>query len=484
MRRGDGGSDAGRPASPLEMTPDAMRELGRRAVDALVERWSGLADDAAWVGGGPDAMEALFMEDAPEEGRDPGEVLERALRDVLPVTGRADHPRFFAFVPSSPTWPSVVADFLAAGYNVFQGTWLESAGPSGVENVVLEWFRRWLGLPEGASGILTSGGSAANLCALVTARESADNPPRAAVYLSEEGHSSLERAARIAGIRPEGIRRVPVDDAWRLDLDALKALVAEDRERGLEPFCVCVSGGATSTGAVDPLEGAADLCRDAGLWLHVDAAYGGFAALLPEGREALRGIERADSVTVDPHKWLFQPFEVGGLLVRDPALLEDAFRVLPAYLQDTETAAREVNYADRGLQLTRSFRALKIWMSIQTFGVAAFRREIARGLELAREAEARVRDSPVLELLTPAALGVVCYRFRPPDAELDEAALERLNARIQARVVESGRAMVSSTRLGTTYALRLCILSYRSREADVRETLELVEALGRETAGP
>lgn len=465
------------------MAPEAMRDLGRRAVDALVDRWSGLAGEPAWQGGEPEALDALLLEEAPEEGRDAEEVLRRALDDVLPLAGRIDHPRFFAFVPSSPTWPSVVADFLASGYNVFQGTWLESAGPSAVEQVVLEWFRGWLGLPEGAGGLLTSGGSAANLCAVVAAREQAGNPARPVLYLSEEGHSSLERAGRIAGIGPEGIRRIPTDGAFRLDLDALEAQLRRDREGGLEPVCVCASGGATSTGAVDPLREAAALCRQEGVWFHVDAAYGGFAVLVPEGREALRGIEEADSVTLDPHKWLFQPYEAGCLLVRDVTVLEAAFRVLPAYLQDTETGAREVNFADRGLQLTRSFRALKIWMSVQTLGVAAFREEIGRGLELARVAEAHVRESPVLELLTPAALGVVCYRFRRPDAFPDEAALERLNARIQTRILESGRAMVSSTRLGSTYALRLCILNYRSGEMDVRETLEQVETVGRELVG-
>lgn len=466
----------------LEMRPEEMRRLGYRAVDALVERWSGLREAPAWVGASRDETEPLFREDAPEEGRPLEEVLERAVEEVLRRSGRVDHPRFFAFVPTSPTWPSVVADFLASGFSVFQGTWLESAGPSQVELVVLDWFREWLGMPEEAGGLLTSGGSAANLVALVAAREHTGNPERPVVYLSDQAHSSLERAARIAGVAPDGIRRVRSTDEFRLDPEALAEALARDREEGRTPICVCSSAGATNTGVVDALDVVGSLCRREGVWHHVDGAYGGFAVLTQRGREALAGIGSADSVTLDPHKWLFQSYEAGCVLVRDAGILEDAFRVLPDYLQDTELGRAQVNFADRGIQLTRSFRALKVWMSIQTFGVEAFRSAIDRALELARRAEDHVRDSEELELLSAASLGVVCFRYRPGDGAWSEEELERLNEAIQNRIVESGFAMMSSTRLRSTYSLRLCILSYRSDGADVRGTLERVEREGRRLA--
>jgi glutamate/tyrosine decarboxylase-like PLP-dependent enzyme len=407
-------------------------------------------------------------------------VLQRALGDVLAVAGRVDHPRFFAFVPSSPTWPGVIADFLGAGFNTFQGTWLESAGPSQVELVVTDWFREWVGYPDGSGGLFTSGGSAASLDALVAAREAAGAPERPAVLMSDQSHSALERAARIVGVRPAGIRKVASDDTFRIRLDELERAVAEARHEGLTPIAVCANAGATNTGAVDPLEEMADLCAREGIWLHVDGAYGGFAVITEHGRSLFRGIERADSIVLDAHKWLFQPFEAGCLLVRDVRTLERAFRVLPEYLQDTRLGMAHVNFADRGLQLTRSFRALKVWMSIQTFGMAAFRAAVGRGIEYAARAGAFVRASRTLELLAPPSLGVVCFRADP--GGLGEAALEELNEAVQNRIVRSGAAMMSSTRLKGTYALRLCILSHRTTWPDVEETLRAVERHAAELA--
>lgn len=468
--------------SPLDMDPEIMRRLGYRAVDALVERASALRDVSPWEGGTRRELEPLLREPAPEEGRDAAAVMERALRDVLPRAGRIDHPRFFAFVPSSPTWPSVLGDFLAAGSTIFQGTWLESAGPSQLELVVLDWFREWLGMPEGTGGLLTSGGSAANLDALVAARHAAGDPTEPVVYMSDQGHSSLERGARVAGVPPEAIRTIPTDERFRLLPDALDRALAEDRRAGRTPVAVCVSAGATNTGAVDPLEELAEVAGAHGTWLHVDAAYGGFAALTERGRRAFRGLERADSVTLDPHKWLFQPYEAGCLLVRDVRRLEDAFRVLPEYLQDTELGLEQVNFANRGVQLTRSFRALKIWLSVQTFGVGAFREAIDRGIDLAEAAGRQIEAAPDLESLAPPSLGVVCFRYRPRGTGLDDAQLDALNASIQERIVEERSAMISSTRLRGRYSLRLCILNFRSRQDDVDAVLDRIRELGRELA--
>lgn len=479
----DGRTPPDDPESPsLELPAEEMRALGRRVVELLVERHEGLRDEPAWRGAGREELEALLREDPPEEGRPADRVLERAVRDVLPRAARVDHPRFMAFVPGAPTWPGILADFLASGYNVFQGTWLGSAGPSQVELVVLDWFRDWIGYPEGAGGLFTSGGSAASLDALVAAREAAGNPERPSVYMSDQAHSALLRAARIVGIPPDGVRVLPSDDRFRLDTGALDRAVEEDRAAGRVPVAVVANGGATNTGTVDPLEPLADLCEAEGIWLHVDAAYGGFAVLTPEGREALRGLDRADSVALDAHKWLFQPFEAGCLMVRDVRRLEAAFHTRPEYLQDVELGSAQVNFADRGLQLTRSFRALKVWVTVQTYGMRALRRAVRNGVILAGRAEEFVRASETLELLSPAALGIVCFRVRPGgDAGAwDEAALEALNRRVQERVVSGGVAMTSSTRLRGLFALRLCILSHATTWHDVRATLDAMEAAGRE----
>ncbi len=232
---------------------------------------------------------------------------------VLPLTLRHDHPRCFGFVASSPAWPGVVADFLAAGYNINSCNWLVVSGTSQLECVVIDWFRRWLGYPETTGGLLTSGGSAASLDALVAAREAAGYPDHAAVYTSDQSHSAHQRAVKIVGIRPDHARLVPSDDRFRIDLEALARMVAEDRAAGLVPIAVCANAGATATGAIDPLDALADFCAVERIWLHVDATYGGFAILTERGKRLLRGIERADSVGLDAHKWFFQPYEVGCL---------------------------------------------------------------------------------------------------------------------------------------------------------------------------
>jgi aromatic-L-amino-acid/L-tryptophan decarboxylase len=488
---------------PLDLDAERMRSLGYRAVDALVERWAALEETPPWVG----AARAELESDpgsgwtAPEEGEGPEAVLEAALARILPVAARVDHPRFLAYVPSAPTWPSVLADFLAAGFNTFQGTWQGAAAPGLAELEVLEWFRQWVGMPSGSSGLFTSGGSAANLLAVVAAREAAasreaaaamdagdpdggeahrarERPWRPAVYLSDQGHSSLLRAARIAGIPPEGIRMLPTGPDLRLDAATLRAAVEADRRAGWTPILVAANGGATSTGIVDPLDDLADACAELGVHYHVDAAYGGFAVLDPEGARELRGLGRADSITLDPHKWLFQPFECGCLLVRDPQLLARAFRVTPEYLQDTLRGDEEVNFSERGLQLTRSFRALKVWMSVRSFGVGAFREAVTVGLELARVAEARIRASGELELVTPASLGIVVWQARGPG---DPAPLHR---RIQEVLREEGVAFLSSTRIRGRHALRLCILNPRLRASDVEAIIAAAEAVVRTTPNP
>jgi aromatic-L-amino-acid decarboxylase len=469
--------------SPLEMDSKEMRRLGYLVVDRIVDRWEGLGDGPAWDFGTRSELEPLLAGPPPEDGRDPESVVDQVVSTVLPKAGRIDHPRFFAFIPSSPTWPSILGEMLATGFNIFQGTWLESAGPSQVELVVMDWFRSWVGFPEGGGGLLTSGGSAANLGALVTAREWAGNPPNPVVYVSDQGHSSLERAARIAGMSTECVRKIPSDDDFRLDVTALRRAVSEDRAAGLQPLCVCGNAGATNTGAIDPLEAMADFCKEERLWFHVDGAYGGFAVLAPGARDAFRGMERADSLTLDPHKWLFQPYETGCLLVRDTKILEDAFRILPEYLQDTALGEEHVNFADRGIQLTRGFRALKVWMSIQTLGLRAFREGIQDGIDLARKAESFIESSDTLEMTGPSSLGIVCFRFVPQGGEVRGVELEELNQGIQDEIVNSGLAMMSSTRLRGEFSLRLSILNYRSTWTDVRETLEALERIGSRQVG-
>lgn len=466
--------------SGLEMAPELKLELARKAAELLVERTSNLGSENAWDGEFREGLLASLMEDPPEEGKPASEVMDRAAQEVLPYTLRLDHPRSFAFVPSAPTWPGVLAEFIAAGYNINACSWLVASGPSQLELVVIDWFRRWLGYPESAGGLFTSGGSAASLDAFVAAREAAGHPEQATVYMSNQSHTAFYRAALIAGIRKDRVRVIPSDNRFRLDMKALEHAVASDRAAGCTPVAVCANAGASSTGAIDPLEAMADYCAAQGIWMHVDAAYGGFAVITAEGRKLLRGMERADSIGLDAHKWLFTPYEAGCLLVKDASMLEKAFSIKHDVLQDTVWGANHPNFADRGLQLSRSFRALKVWMSIQTFGMKAFRNAVSSGMKLAARAEQYIQASELLEVMSPACLGIVCFRVNPDEAGLREKAIEEVNRSVLARVFWDDKAFISSASPSGKFTLRLCIINHNTTWTDVRETLQAVERFGRQ----
>ena len=457
---------------PLAMDIEAMRRAGYATVDALVDRLADPAADPVLRRAGPAEMRARLGGPPPEQPGDYEAVLTRVLADVLPEASRTDHPGYFAFIPSFTTWPAALAELMAAAANPYCGAWMEAAAATQIELEVVDWFRTWLGMPDSTAGLLVTGGSAANLTALLVAREAAGGPSGdSVVYVSDQAHSSLARTARAMGLRPQQVRVLPTDDRWRLVPETVAAAVRADRAAGRIPFALCASAGSTNTGAVDPLSDLAGTCAAEGLWLHVDAAYGGFAALAPQGRAALAGIERADSVTLDPHKWLFQPMECGSVLIRDGARLEQTFAIHPDYLDNAGARDEgEVNFADRGLQLSRGFRALKVWMSVQTFGLAAFRAAVQRGLELAEYAESLVRGRAELTLMAPATLGIVCFRREWPGA--GEAETERLGLALVDELERSGTALVSTTRLAGRHAVRLCILNPTTTAGHVRQVIE------------
>lgn len=330
-------------------------------------------------------------------------------------------------------------------------------------------------MPAAAAGLLVSGGSVANLTAMACARQHYfdGHDDRARIYLSAETHSSIPRAARVLGFRSEQVRLIEVDDEQRMNMHALRDAIAADRAAGRKPFLVVGNAGTTSTGSIDPLVAMSELCRAESLWFHIDAAYGGFAAITSRGRTVLDGIGTADSVTLDPHKWLYQTFEVGCLLLRDPVALRNAFHVMPDYLRDTAVGADDdgpVNFAERGIQLTRYARAIKIWLSLNYFGLDAFRAAIDRTLDLTAFAESSIRASDAFEILAPARLGIVCFRRRI--AGDDAKHVEAINNMLVKRLMDSGLGMVSSTRVNGVYALRLCILTYRTTEEDVTRVID------------
>jgi glutamate/tyrosine decarboxylase-like PLP-dependent enzyme len=467
-------------ASPLDLDYEAMRRLGRRVTDLVAFHLANVrAEPAQFPLDRAATRERVGLPAAaPERGTPFEDIVQLLEQRVFPYHAREPHPAFMGYVPSTPTFPAVVGDWIATGYNFFAGVWSVASGPNELELTVLEWFRQWLGMPAGSRGLLTSGGSNANLTAVVAARHAAlgdraADLPRLVMYCSDQAHSSVERAAWIAGIPRANVRAVPSDDRFRLRIDALDEAIARDRAAGLQPFLVVGNGGATNTGAVDPLREMAAVAARERLWFHVDAAYAGFAVLTDRGRALLAGIEMADSVTLDPHKWLYVPFECGCLMVREPQKLAAAFHVLPEYLKDVEARDEDVNFADYGEQLTRYSRALKVWVSVNYFGLAPIRAAIEQCMRLAGLAERMVREAPELEVLSPAQFGVVCFRVHPEGLD-DPAALDALNERVNAAVNATRRVLISSTRLRGAYSLRVCILNYRTTAADVEMVVDLV----------
>jgi aromatic-L-amino-acid decarboxylase len=472
-------------AAPLPH-PDttALRAMGQTAVEWLLHDFATLPQQSVGHTACRADLEALLNEPPPELGQDFLQVLGQFEKKIAPHAFRINHPRFLGFIPSAPSFIAVLADFLASGTNFFTGVWLEASGPTQVELVVLDWFKQFLGYPPQAGGIVTSGGSEANLTALVVARErlGEQERERALLYVTQERHWSIDRAAKIIGLRADQLRALPADKQFRLQPVALRRTIREDRQAGRLPWAVIANAGATNTGAVDPLTELADVCRAEGLWFHVDAAYGWPAVLVAEEKCRLAGIEQADSITLDPHKWFGQPFEAGCVLIREGRQLAETFTIRPEYMQDVEPAPEEVNFADRGLALTRRFRALKIWFSVKVFGVDWFRNLVAHSCRLAEFAEALLERSPSFEILCPRQLSIVCFRYVPAGfrsaGEEDRKKLDHLNLAIIDEVRASGRAFLSSTRLHGSVALRLCFVNWRTTAADVEEVVRLLGEVG------
>ncbi|HET8536074.1 MAG TPA: aminotransferase class V-fold PLP-dependent enzyme [Solirubrobacteraceae bacterium] len=465
----------GLPGAPLSTAE--FRRLGHRVIDAIVDHWEGLEEARPITTGRADELRAKLAEPAPAGPTAPDAVIDQVLRDVLPFAQSGHHPRFFARIPGPSNPIGVLADALAIGHNAFVGSWTGGSGAATVELITLGWLAELFGLPADSDGAFVSGGSVANLTALAAARTAqlggADD--RAVVYLSDQTHAAVTRGLRVLGFADARVRVLETGPDLRLAADRLAAQVAADRTDGLRPFCVIATAGSTNTGVVDPLDELADLCGEAGMWLHADAAYGGPAVLSDAGRAALAGIHRVDSIAIDPHKWLFQPYEIGCVMVRQRGALGQTFALHPEYLADVAGADDEVNFFDRGIQLTRGFRALKLWMTIKVFGLDALRDAIDRTLALASYAEQELRRRPQWEIVTPASLAIVSFRRRWPSAAAEEE--NRRNEALVAAMTADGRAAISSTTLHGRVVLRLCTINPRTTREDIDTTIAALDEL-------
>lgn len=449
----------------LDPDPDTMRRAGYAVVDRAVASLAAQRQHSVARRYSAAELEAIVDEPLPEKGHGLEPSLDRFFTALLPHCTHVNHPRFFAYIPGPGSFAGALGEFVAAATNLFVGTWLGGAAMARLELVVLEWLRQALGLPTGISGVITSGGSMANLSALAAAlARRPDARGSATVYVGGEAHFSMAKAARVLGIDGDRIRRLPVDAGLRLTPTSLAAAVAEDRARGRWPAFVCANGGSTTTGTIDPLRALGELCARERLWFHVDAAYGGAAGLLPDGRAALDGWQLADSITLDPHKWLYTPFECGCLLTRRIDELRAAFGADEAsYMQDVPR--EEVNFFERGPELSRGNRALPLWFVLRACGVEQLRAAVGTDMRHARLAHDLIAADVRFEIVTPPSLSVFTFARRGGD-EANQALFERILA--------DGHLMLSSSRVRGRHVLRFCVANARTTTADVRSAIARV----------
>lgn len=463
----------------------AVRELGHRMVDDMMNYLQTIREQPAWRPI-PSVVKESLKQSLPLAPQGDEKTYQDFLENILPYPHGNIHPRYWGFVNGTGSALGMLSEMLAATMNPNCGGADHSA--IYVEQQVLTWCKEMLGYAPQASGILVSGGSMANLMGLAIARNTqlgfdvrnngvAAAPGMMTVYCSSEAHSSVQKAIELLGLGYKALRKIPVDRHYRLELASLEKAIAEDRRAGHLPFCVVGNAGTVNTGAIDPLEALADICQREKLWFHVDGAFGALAALTPEMRGQLAGIQRSDSLAFDLHKWMYLPYEAGCLLVKNKAAHEKAFAVVPTYLapHDRGLMGGPSWYANYGLQLSRGFRALKIWFAIKSYGIDKFRRLIRQNILQARYLAQLVEASPELELAAPVPMNIVCYRFVSP--RLDETQLNNLNREIMMELHERGIAVPTSTFLHSKYVLRAAITNHRSRQEDfealVRETIRI-----------
>ena len=456
--------------NPLAMSPNEMRQLGYKAVDKVVEHLASIRDKPATRKLSVPEAKQRFGEKLAADPVAPSQLLDEICDNALSSIMHLEHPRFFGYIPGPSSFVGVIGELLTAGFNIYGGTWLESSVVTHLELQASGYLADCCGFPDSAGGIFLSGGSMANLSALAVARyqRAKSHQPKMRVYCSTQTHSSVGKALRILGFAEDQLRQIDSDGAHRLDATGLSAAVTEDEQRGLIPLAVVGNAGTTNSGAVDPLPELAQVCRQKNIWLHVDAAYGGGAVVCPMRRKLLNGIELADSIALDPHKWLFQPYGIGCLLVRDKTKLTDLFGMRAAYLSEMEGDPDEVNLFDLGPELTRPSRGLRLWFSLRTLGQENLAAAVNRGFENAERAQQLIEATPDWEVVTPAQMGIVTFRYAKSG---DDTTADKITLAVVDKLIDSGTALVSATHLGGRPALRMCPINPATQESDIAMTL-------------
>jgi aromatic-L-amino-acid decarboxylase len=485
-----------RPGHPA-LDAARIEALGARVAALAAEHLTGMRERRVFTPMAAEARRTLVEQPLPEHGIAPEAILERIAREIVPYPMGNGHPRFFGWVNSPPVPVAALTEMLTAVLNP-SGAGGDHAAVY-LEHGVVRWLMELTGFPaKGSYGLLVSGGSVASLTALGAARHAAaradgwdirkeglqGNRPRLMLYASSEAHSCIRKSVELLGLGADGVRTIPVDGAFRMDAAALGQAIEADKAAGLRPFCVVASAGTVNTGAVDPFGPVADLCEKHGLWFHVDGAYGAVGRLDPDAAPLYAGLERADSLALDPHKWLSVPIECGAVLVRDGTALRDAYSLVPPYLrlEPGRGFGGLPWFSEYGVQQTRGFRALKLWVALLALGRDGLATTIARHRALAKRLASRIEASGDLELMAPVTLSVVCFRYRPRDwprdGSADEESLDALNKAVTETIQEEGEAFVTHTLVSGRLAIRACVLHYGTTEADVDFLADLVQRTG------
>lgn len=470
----------------LEPTAEEMRSLTRLATDRIVRHIETLPTQPSLAIEGGRELAAALAEEAPESGAAPEELLELIFEQATPTSFTNPGPGFMAYIPGGGLFESALADFIAGAINRYVTVWTAAPGLVQLEVNVIRWFCRMIGYPHSAGGFLSSGGSMANFSAVFTARREllAENFLGGTIYVSEQVHHSISRAATLAGFGESALRVVPTDAKRRIEVDHLAEMIEDDRASGRTPFLVVGSVGTTNTGAIDDLEALADLAQKERLWLHLDAAYGGFFALTQRGRERMAGIERADSITLDPHKGLFLPYGTGCLLVRDPSALKRAHTIRADYMPPMQSSDDLIDFCEISPELSRDNRGLRVWLPIKMYGLSAFRAALDEKLDLTEWIHRELTKLEDLEIVAEPQLSVVAFRLAPKAPTrangLTQDELNRLNRDFLDAINKRKRVFLTETVLDGRFVIRICILNFRTHRDRLEMCLDDIRSAAQE----
>ncbi len=469
------------------MDGETFREYGHAIVDWIAEYMETVEEYPVLAKVEPGEIAAQLPRTPPEEPEEMDAIFADFKQILLPGITHWQHPSFFAYFPANNSGPSVLAEFLTAALGAQCMVWQTSPAATELEEVVMEWLRQLLGLPEGFTGVIQDTASTSTLCALLCARERVTkfavnkhgfmngSTGRLIVYTSEESHSSVEKGVKIAGFGKDHLCLIPSGADLAMIPGELEKAIESDKSKGRLPCCVVATVGTTSSTAMDQLRPIGEICRRHNLWLHVDAAMAGTAAILPEMRHILDGIEFADSFVFNPHKWLFTNFDCSAYFCQDPQALTSTFEIMPEYLK-TDADRQVKNFRDWGIPLGRRFRALKLWFVIRNFGTKGIQQRIRNHIALAKELESWIREDPSFEVMAPVSINLVCFRYHPKEQSLNEEELEGINKALMDKLNRSGKMFLTHTKLKGKFSLRLCVGQTNTNRGHVVKAWEMITA--------